>query len=77
MASAVWGIGFGTSYADMHAISQLHGPPPLVLLGLVFLAVGAYAIFYGPALFFAGVLSSFFAALWITEKTAGVAEPKP
>lgn len=68
VASAAWGIGFGTSYADMYAISQLQGPWYVVAFGVVALALGAYVIFYGWALFIAGVLASLFAALWIHEK---------
>lgn len=68
VVSAVWGVGFGQSYADLHTISQLHGPPLAVAVELVALALGAYVIYYGEALFIAGVLSAFFAALWIKEK---------
>lgn len=68
VVSAVWGVGFGQSYADLHTISQLHGPPLAVAVELAALALGAYAIYYGEALFIAGLLSAFFAALWIKEK---------
>jgi hypothetical protein len=66
--SAIWGIGFGTSYADMSLISDLRGNVLAVAIQLVGLALGAYFVYYGWALFVAGWLASFFAALWIKEK---------
>jgi len=70
VVSAVWGIGFGQSSADLNLISQLHGPPHVFLGVLVALALFAHAIYYGPALFIAAWLSSFVAALWIKEKVS-------
>jgi hypothetical protein len=68
VGSAVWGIGFGQSYADIEAISHLHGNVWGVVAQIVGLALGAYAAYYGWALFIAGLLASLFAALWIKEK---------
>jgi|GEM_PF-6681808 len=72
VGSAIWGIGFGSSYADLSAISQLHGNVLAVLVQIVGLALGAYVIYYGWALFIAGLLSSLFAALWLKEKVREV-----
>jgi hypothetical protein len=70
--SAVWGIGFGSSYADLSAISHLHGNLVAVAIQVVALALFAYATYYGLALFLAGWASSLFAALWIREKVRKV-----
>ncbi|MEX1141929.1 MAG: hypothetical protein WD993_04090 [Thermoleophilaceae bacterium] len=67
VVSAIWGIGFGTSYADLSLISQLRGHALAVAIQLVGLALGAYAVLYGWALFVAGWLASLVLALWIKE----------
>ena len=68
VVSAFVGIGFGASLADVNALSQLPGHPVAKAFQVVALALAAYAIYYGWALFLAAWLSSFVAALWIKEK---------
>jgi hypothetical protein len=77
VASAVWGIGFGQSYADMQAISHLHGHPFVVAIGVVMLALFSYWIYYGWVLFIAGILSSLFLAMWLQEKSEELRGPGP
>jgi hypothetical protein len=62
------GLSLGSLQVEESMFSKIHGPAPVVAVGMALYFLAGYAVAYGLPLFIAAIAASAVAGLWLHEK---------